>query len=254
MPASGRSGRDEYLEAHIPGARFLDIDEVADQSNPAPHMLPTPRSSARRWTSSASAATTASSSTTIRRPATRLAAGSCFVISAPIRSQSSTVASRNGCAEGRPTESGEPQPAERGSMRRSAAARSSPRQDILAGLERRCSTRAAEPASKAARPTRAPALRRAIFRAPATCPFGALYRDDGTFKSPEEIETPLRRSGRRPGEAVRRELRFGRHCQQHDLCRIPSRQRCDAALRRKLERMGRRSGDARKRWVRPSPG
>src|SRR5689334_8905856 len=40
MPASGRSGRDEYSRAHIPGARFLDIDEVADKSNPAPHMMP----------------------------------------------------------------------------------------------------------------------------------------------------------------------------------------------------------------------
>ena len=40
MPASGRSGRDEYLAAHIPGARFLDIDELCDRPNPAPHMLP----------------------------------------------------------------------------------------------------------------------------------------------------------------------------------------------------------------------
>ena len=40
MPASARSGRDEYLAAHIPGARFFDIDEVSDHSNPAPHMLP----------------------------------------------------------------------------------------------------------------------------------------------------------------------------------------------------------------------
>lgn len=40
MPASGRDARSEYLAAHIPGARFLDIDEVADTSNPAPHMLP----------------------------------------------------------------------------------------------------------------------------------------------------------------------------------------------------------------------
>ena len=40
MPASGRSGRDEYLAAHIPGARFLDIDALSDQRNPAPHMLP----------------------------------------------------------------------------------------------------------------------------------------------------------------------------------------------------------------------
>lgn len=40
MPASGRSGRDEYLQAHIPGARFFDIDAVSDTSDPAPHMLP----------------------------------------------------------------------------------------------------------------------------------------------------------------------------------------------------------------------
>ncbi|MES2120395.1 MAG: sulfurtransferase [Pseudomonadota bacterium] len=40
MPASGRSGRAEYLEVHIPGARFLDIDEVSDASDPAPHAMP----------------------------------------------------------------------------------------------------------------------------------------------------------------------------------------------------------------------
>jgi thiosulfate/3-mercaptopyruvate sulfurtransferase len=40
MPSTGRSGRHEYLAAHIPGARFLDIDAVADRDNPAPHMLP----------------------------------------------------------------------------------------------------------------------------------------------------------------------------------------------------------------------
>jgi thiosulfate/3-mercaptopyruvate sulfurtransferase len=40
MPASDRSGRDEYLAGHIPGARFLDIDELSDEANPAPHMLP----------------------------------------------------------------------------------------------------------------------------------------------------------------------------------------------------------------------
>src|SRR6185369_11708188 len=40
MPAMGRSGRDEYLASHIPGARFFDIDEISDRSNPAPHMLP----------------------------------------------------------------------------------------------------------------------------------------------------------------------------------------------------------------------
>src|SRR5579864_5198888 len=40
MPASGRSAANEFLEAHIPGARFLDIDELSDHSHPSPHMLP----------------------------------------------------------------------------------------------------------------------------------------------------------------------------------------------------------------------
>ena len=40
MPGTNRSGRDEYLKAHIQGARFLDIDEVADHSSQLPHMLP----------------------------------------------------------------------------------------------------------------------------------------------------------------------------------------------------------------------
>jgi thiosulfate/3-mercaptopyruvate sulfurtransferase len=39
-PASGRDARAEFAAAHIPGARFLDIDEVSDRSNLAPHMLP----------------------------------------------------------------------------------------------------------------------------------------------------------------------------------------------------------------------
>lgn len=40
MPASGRSGREEYLAAHIPGTRYLDIDELSDHQQQAPHMLP----------------------------------------------------------------------------------------------------------------------------------------------------------------------------------------------------------------------
>ena len=40
MPSTNRSGHQEYLKAHIPGARFLDIDAVSDRTQPAPHMLP----------------------------------------------------------------------------------------------------------------------------------------------------------------------------------------------------------------------
>jgi thiosulfate/3-mercaptopyruvate sulfurtransferase len=42
LPHLGRDARAEYRAAHIPGARFFDIDEVADRQNPLPHMLPAP--------------------------------------------------------------------------------------------------------------------------------------------------------------------------------------------------------------------
>ncbi len=40
MPGSDREARDDYAAAHIPGAVFFDIDEIADTANPLPHMLP----------------------------------------------------------------------------------------------------------------------------------------------------------------------------------------------------------------------
>ena len=40
MSSSGRDAKAEFLGGHIPGARFLDIEEVADKAHPAPHMLP----------------------------------------------------------------------------------------------------------------------------------------------------------------------------------------------------------------------
>lgn len=36
--------RARYVERHIPGAVFFDIDELSDHSTPLPHMLPTPES------------------------------------------------------------------------------------------------------------------------------------------------------------------------------------------------------------------
>lgn len=39
MPATGRNGRAEYERGHIPGARFFDIDEIADQRSGMPHTV-----------------------------------------------------------------------------------------------------------------------------------------------------------------------------------------------------------------------
>jgi thiosulfate/3-mercaptopyruvate sulfurtransferase len=40
MPAANRDARAEFEAAHIPGARFFDIDEIADTQSSLPHMAP----------------------------------------------------------------------------------------------------------------------------------------------------------------------------------------------------------------------
>ena len=43
LPAANRDARAEYRAAHIPGAVFFDIDEIADHGSGLPHMVPTPQ-------------------------------------------------------------------------------------------------------------------------------------------------------------------------------------------------------------------
>jgi len=40
LPGSGRDARAEYDAAHIPGARFFDIDDISDNRSELPHMVP----------------------------------------------------------------------------------------------------------------------------------------------------------------------------------------------------------------------
>ncbi len=40
LPVEGRSAKDAFEEAHIPGAQFFAVDEIADTTVPLPHMVP----------------------------------------------------------------------------------------------------------------------------------------------------------------------------------------------------------------------
>jgi thiosulfate/3-mercaptopyruvate sulfurtransferase len=42
LPDMGRDAKAEYKAAHIPGARFFDIDEITDSRSNLPHMAPPP--------------------------------------------------------------------------------------------------------------------------------------------------------------------------------------------------------------------
>src|ERR1700743_186299 len=42
LPNEPKDGKTEFLRAHIPGARYFDIDQIADQDTDLPHMVPSP--------------------------------------------------------------------------------------------------------------------------------------------------------------------------------------------------------------------
>ncbi len=42
LPNEPKDGRAEFRTAHIPGARYFDIDEIADPDTDLPHMVPSP--------------------------------------------------------------------------------------------------------------------------------------------------------------------------------------------------------------------
>ena len=48
LPGSGRDARAEYEAAHIPGAVFVDMEDVSDPSSPLPHTLPSEHQFASR--------------------------------------------------------------------------------------------------------------------------------------------------------------------------------------------------------------
>ncbi len=42
LPTDDKDGAEEFARAHIPGARFFDIDVIADPDTALPHMVPSP--------------------------------------------------------------------------------------------------------------------------------------------------------------------------------------------------------------------
>ena len=173
MPATGRSGREEYLQSHIPGARFLDIDAVADTTNPAPHMLPSaeefgdamreagrrPRRSHRRLRQQSDAERRAR---LVHVPPFR----------APSGSRSSTAASRSGWLRAARPKAGSPARVRRSFdavERRRRGGQQAARSRTASAL--RWSMHAAGPGLKARRQTRARASPRAISPERATCLF-----------------------------------------------------------------------------------
>ena len=184
MPASGRSGREEYRAAHIAGARFLDIDEVRDTSNPAPHMLPRAEDFAR-----AMEAIGVGSSDRIvvyDNSPIRTAARGWFMLR---HFGARQVAILDGgfqkwTAEGRPVESGNPDS-------RQARFDAGERGDVVSkhavlGGAPLVDARGA-PRFEGSEADPRPGVAPGHIPGARNLPFAALYNEDGTFRSREEL-------------------------------------------------------------------
>ena len=194
MPSLGRSGRDEYLAAHIPGARFLDIDEVADKSHPAPHMLP----GARQFSEAMERLGVGSDDRIVvyDNSPTRTAARGWFMLR---HFGARQVAILDGgfqkwLAEGRPTESGHPA-ARRAKFDAIERDEIVTKQQLLAGTELPWVDARGKGRFEGSEPD--PRVGVAAGHAPGArnLPFGSLYREDGTFKAVEELRRLFAEAG-----------------------------------------------------------
>ena len=198
MPASGRSGRDEYLAAHIPGARFLDIDKVADKSHPAPHMLPNAsefgRAMERLGVGSDDRIVVYDNSPT--HNATR----GWFMLrhfGAP------NVAILDGGlakwrAEGQPTESGEPMPRQARFQAREAPGEVFTKQQILDGPGCTLVDARGKGRFEATEPEPRPGMTGGHIPGARNLPFGTLYDERGCFKPNGELRRLFDEAGLDP--------------------------------------------------------
>jgi len=186
MPASGRSGHDEFLQNHIPGARFLDIDEVSDHGDPAPHMLPVASefgAAMERIGIGRDDRIIVSDNSPIHT-----AARGWFMLR---HFGASNVAILDGgfqkwLSEGRPTESGEPEPR---SARFEVTTRDSivTKQQLLAGVQSPWVDARGKARFEGTEPDPRPGVAPGHAPGSRNLPFGAVYREDGRFKSVDEL-------------------------------------------------------------------
>lgn len=195
MPASGRNGREDYLRAHIPGARFLDIDAVRDPSNPAPHMLPGARDFA------------------LAMEEIGISSGDRIVVydNSPIRTAARgwfmfrhfgvrDVAILDGgfqkwLAEGRPVEAGEAQPRE---VKFEVAERTGEvvtKQQILGGIPLPLVDARGPARFEGTEADPRPGVAAGHIPGARNVPFSAIYNEDGTFRSRDELRTLFDRAG-----------------------------------------------------------
>jgi thiosulfate/3-mercaptopyruvate sulfurtransferase len=194
MPSSGRDAHAEFLAGHIPGARFLDIDSVADHGHPSPHMLP----SAAAFATAMEQIGIGSGDRIVAydNSPVRTAARGWFMLR---HFGAERVAILDGGfdkwrREGRPVESGEPKPREVRFNVDEKAAEVVTLQDVLAGAGPIVDARGT-PRFEGTEEDPRPGVASGHIPGARNVPFASLYNDDGTFRSVAEIRRIFEAAG-----------------------------------------------------------
>ncbi len=187
MPVDGRDPGAEFLAAHIPGARFLDINIVSDRAAPTPHMLP-PAADFGQAMSELGVGRDDRIVVYDNSPL-RTAARGWFMFR---HFGAERVAILDGGfqkwrSEGRPVESGEARPRKARFDARARDGEVVTKQAILAGpglpiLDARGKAR-----FEGTEPDPRPNVGAGHIPGSKNLPFASLYRADGTLKSDEEL-------------------------------------------------------------------
>ena len=199
MAASGRNGREEYLAAHIPGARFLDIDELSDGSSPAPHMLP----SAKDFGPAMERLGIGREDRIViyDNSPIRTAARGWFMLRHFGAEHASILDGgfQKWISEGRVTESGEPEARE---ARFDAVSRDeiTTKQQLLAGAGIPWVDARGRPRFEGTEADPRPGIAPGHAPGARNLPFASLYREDGRFKSLEEIRRLFDEAGVDPAQ------------------------------------------------------
>ena len=183
MPADQRDPAAEFLAAHIPGARFLDIGEVVDRNHPAPHMLP----SAAEFGAAMVALGVGRDDRIIvyDNSPLRTAARGWFMLR---HFGAERVAILDGGlqkwrCEGRPVESGPASPRTARFDARAGSGEVVNKAEVIASVELPLVDARGKPRFEGSEPDPRPGIAPGHIPGSRNLPYAALYRDDGTFKS-----------------------------------------------------------------------
>lgn len=199
LPGENKDGRAEHVRAHIPGARYFDIDAIADTDQDLPHMVP----AAGRFARMLGALGVSNDSRVVFYDQTGLmwAARGWWMMGLFGHDRAAVLDGglRKWRAEGRPVESGEPQPPAPAAFRPDLrAARLRGIGDMLRnvrdGNELVLDARAA-PRFAGSAPELRPGLRPGHIPGSRNIPYAELLNPDGTMKDAEALRARFAREG-----------------------------------------------------------